>query len=87
MNRYRPPKPLKTEVSFTDAARLEELIRIHRDLLSGEASVQPMLAETLDGAESILGVIASEGEKKAQDPSYQGPAILHLELDETQSFS
>ena len=85
MNRYRPPKPLKKEVFFTDAERLEELIRIHENLLDDEASGAPRLDETLTGAESILAFINLEKQRKLEDPSHQGPTILHMELDESQS--
>ncbi|MBI2591876.1 hypothetical protein HYW36_00100 [Candidatus Saccharibacteria bacterium] len=85
MNRYSPPKPSTGEIFFTDAERLQELIRIHKSLLDGEASGAPRLIETLSGAESILGFINLENQRKLDDPSYRGPAILHMEMDASQT--
>ena len=84
MNKYNPPKAPKAEVFFTDAERLAGLIEIHRNLLDGGPSAVLKLTQTLAGAEAVLDIINSESQRKTEDPSYQRPAILHLELDEVQ---
>lgn len=81
------PKPAKVEVFFTDAERLASLIQVHQGLLGDEAgptSPSLKLVETVGAAVDILGAINLELEKERQDPEYRRPAILHLELNDSQ---
>ncbi len=82
MNSFDTPRPKKVEVFFTDEERLLALAQVHQGLLDDEPSGALRLTETLHAANELAAII--DGHKVAVDSSHPVPAILQLELDETQ---